>query len=357
MLVNLAVGLSKAGCRPIVGVFRDSRAQHLEVARHASQRGVPVEIVHCKGRWDGQAVARVRRLLHERDVTVLHTHGYKADVIGCAAAWPKRTALVATCHNWPDPRLSMRAYAVLDRLVLRLFDEVTAASEPVAVILRRWGMPRVQAMPNGVEMARFRDARPTLRHLMPAGCDRIVGFAGRMVPEKGGATFLRCARKIVDARPATAFLLAGDGPCRQEWEALAAGLGLARNVVFAGVRDDMPGVYASLDMLVLPSLLEATPMCLLEALAASLPVVATRVGSVPDVVIPDVTGILVEPGDADGLAAAVHRLLQDPDAGRRMALQGRAHVERRYSAESTAEGYAALYERAVLRRAGLYRTS
>jgi len=354
MLVALASGLSKLGCHSIVAVFSDSRYPHTEVADHAIHQGLPVEIVPCRGRWDSHAVGRIRKLLDFHGVNVLHTHGYKADVLGCAAAWLQRTVVVATCHNWPDRRPTMRVYALLDRLLLKRFDEVAAASEPVAGILRQWGMSGAQVLPNGVDMGRFAFAAPTIRSQIADNCERLVGFIGRMVPEKGGALLLRCAKKVLEVRPRTTFVFVGDGPCRTEWEALASRLGISPNVVFAGLRNDMPGVYASLDILILPSLIEATPMCLLEALAARVPVIASRVGSVPSVVIPGVTGLLVDPADENGLADAILRLLADPTLAGAMAEQGHQHVARHFSADTAAAAYVELYKQALARRCTKY---
>jgi glycosyltransferase involved in cell wall biosynthesis len=168
-----------------------------------------------------------------------------------------------------------------------------------------------------------------------------------MVPAKGGAVLLEAAESVLAVFPDTTFVLAGEGPARPEWEALAARLGIAGNVVFAGVRRDMPGVYASFDVLALPSYEENMPMCLLEAMAAGTPVIATRVGAVPKLIQPDETGVLIEPGDAVGLAAAILRLLRDPEEARRLGANGQAHAERGFSAATTARRYAALYERAL----------
>lgn len=349
MVVALAGGLSKLGCRSIVAAFRDSRCAHTEVADRAKDQGLATEIVPCRGRWDSHAVNRIQKLLDCHRVNVLHTHGYKADVLGCAAAWLQRTTVVATCHNWPDRSPIMRAYALLDRLLLKRFDEVAAASEPLARVLRQCGMSGAQGLPNGIDIERFALAAPTIRSQIPAGCNRLVGFIGRMVPEKGGTVLIRCAKTVLAARPRTAFIFVGDGPCRTQWAGLASQLGISPNVVFAGQRDDMPGVYASLDILILPSFNEATPMCLLEAQAARVPVIASCVGSVPKVVIPGVTGLLVDPADEDGLAAGILRLLADPDLARVMGEQGHEHVARHFSAASAAAAYLELYEQALAR--------
>ncbi len=351
MLVNLARALSGLGWEAIVGVLVDRRFGHTEVAAEAERMGLRSEAVPCDGRWDWEAVRRVRDLVSEHGVDVIHAHGYKADLYAAAARRPRRAALVATCHNWPNKRPAMRAYAALDRLVLRTFDEVATASPLVAGALRRWGAG-VTLVENGVDIERFREAEPTLRVELGRGAERLVGFVGRMVAAKGGATLLEAAKSVLAVFPDTTFVLVGDGPARGEWETLAARLGIAGNVVFTGVRRDMPGVYASLDVLTLPSYEENMPMCLLEALAAGTPVVATRVGAVAKLIVPEETGLLIEPGDAAWLAASILRLLRDPEEARKLGANGQAHAMREFSAEGTAGQYAVLYERALEGRDG-----
>jgi glycosyltransferase involved in cell wall biosynthesis len=348
MLLALARTLPALGCGSIVGVFRDARAYNSELETRAAQLGLQVETVPCAGRWDWKTVGRVRKLVEAHGVDVLHTHGYKADVYGCAAAWPNRVALVATCHNWPSRLLSMRAYAAIDRLALRHFDRVATASGPVTDILSRWKVPahKLKTIPNGVDMEPFREPAPSLREELGAGCERLVGFVGRLVPNKGGALLLSAAQAVLALFPNAKFVFAGDGEARAEWEALAVRLGIASKVVFAGRRDDMPAVYASLDIVVLPSYKEAMPMCLLEALAAARPVVATTVGAIPKVIVPGVTGLLCEPGDANALSMAILRLLRDPELGRTLGNHGRAHVARNFAAEVVGRSYIGLYQEA-----------
>ncbi len=353
MLVALARGLSDLGHRSIVGVFRDSRSPHTEVGDEAKRQGLAVEIVPCDGRWDWRAVGRIRALLEAYDVDILQPHGYKADLYGYAAARPNRAALVATSHNWPSRRVAMRVYAALDRLVLRRFDKVATPSPLVAQALRRSRVPsgKVATIRNGVDIARFRGAAPTLRSELPCGSNRLVGFVGRLVPSKGGALLLEAARSVLAAYPDTTFVLVGEGPARSDWVAMADRLGIRASVVFAGSRDDMPGVYASLDMVILPSLVESMPMCLLEALAAGTPVIATRVGAIPELIVPGVTGLLLEPGDAGALAAGILSLIRNPALARRLGREGQAHAVRNFSAEAVAESYIELYKQALADRA------
>ncbi len=352
MLVSLAKNLSQLGCSNVVGVFEDSRVPHLEVAEAARRQNLTVEFVPCSGRWDSKAVARIRELIAKHKVDVLHPHGYKADLYAYAASRKTRVALVATSHNWPSKLLSMRAYAALDRLVLGRFDKVVVVSDVVAAALRRSGVSsdKISMIVNGVDIHRFDGATPTLSNELGIAAGPVIGFVGRLVPDKGGALLLQAAKKVLEVSPATKFVFVGEGPCRSEWEALAAQLGIRDNVIFTGARNDMPGVYASLDLAVLPSLVESMPMCLLEAMASSRPVIATRVGAVPRLVIHEETGLLLEPGDVNALTAAILRLLQDSSLSERLGKNGRALVSRQFSADAMAKSYVEVYSQVLAKQ-------
>jgi len=357
MMVTLASRLQRMGCSCLLGVFRDARSPHLEVAERAQQEGLAVEVIPCRGRVDIQTVRRIRRLLVEQHVNVIQPQGYKSDVYAYLAARPHRVALVATSHNWPSRKLSMRAYAALDRRILRKFDRTVVVSNTVRDLLEDAGVAteKICSIPNGVDLERFSAASPTLRQELGMG-GVLVGVVGRLVADKGGENLLLAAQNLppsLDAR----FVFVGDGPCRAEWEALAAQLGIAHRVVFAGARGDMPEVYASLDLVVLPSLVEALPMCLLEAMAAGRPVIATRVGMVPHVVLHERTGLLVDPGDPTALAGSIERLLRDRELAARLGAAGRERASEEFSAEVMAKQYLELYSQVLSERGSAYQTT
>jgi glycosyltransferase involved in cell wall biosynthesis len=253
--------------------------------------------------------------------------------------------LVSTCHNWSDRRLTMRLYAALDRLVLRSFDRVTTPSPVVAGVLARSGVDpgKVTCIANGVDIETFDHAAPALRRELPNPAGYVVGFAARMVPSKGGDLLLHAASRVLGVCPDVTFVLVGDGPSRTAWTKLAVQLGIAGSVVFAGSRSDMPGVYAAFDQFVLPSLDEAMPMSLLEAMAARKPVIATRVGAVPELVVDGRTGYLLDPGDIQGLAGAISRLKRAPDLARQLGEAGHRLVTASYSSAAMARAYLSVY--------------
>ena len=348
MLELLGRNLPRYGCKPIIGTFHDSRHPHLELAERARAEGLETEIIPCKGRLDWRAVRCIRKVLSRRHVDVLHAHGYKTNLYGYAATWRSRTAVVSTCHAWQGQHLlRMRMYAALDRRVLRLFDRVVGVSDELAEALRRSGgdSARVRIVSNGIELERFQNARPLLRKEFPRAC-RLIGMVGRLAPEKGGDVLLRAVPVVLAEFPDTFFVFVGDGPCRHSWASLAKQLGVARNVVFSGVRQDMPGVYASLDALVLPSFNEGLPMCVLEAMAAGRPVIATPVGSLDKLVLSGRTGLMVKQGDVNGLTAAILCLLREPGLARKLGEHGQAHIADSFSADLMTRRYLELYHEA-----------
>ena len=349
MLIGLSVALQNIGHELIVGVFKDQRNPHVGVAQKAQQKGLSVELIECKGRFDWNAVKRIRAITSNRRVDILHAHGYKSDIYSFLAV-PRQTALVSTCHNWPDPALAMRVYAAVDRIILRRFQHVTSPSRSVMTILTQSGIRSSQLtyIANGIEISQFQNSEPALTSQFPTEGKQVVGIIGRLVEEKGGQTLLKAAQHVIKNFPKVLFVFVGEGPANKQWEALSHDLGISANVVFMGKRDDMPGVYASINILALPSYNEAMPMCILEAMAAAIPVIASKVGSIPDLVQNDVTGYLVPPGDSEALANRLLCLLRNPDHAKRLGQGGLEHVRTNFSSQAMARQYAAVYGKATV---------
>jgi glycosyltransferase involved in cell wall biosynthesis len=338
MLLNLMAALNAKGVRSTLGVFRNAHKPHLELAQRAGEKGLETDIIPCDGRLDWNAPKAIRSLVEARGACIIHTHGYKSDLYGLVAN-KGRLPLVATCHNWTGESRAVRMYEAMDRLALRLFDRTVAVSAEVAGRLQASGTParKIVTIQNGIDTALFqpRCGRPHNPF--------TVGFVGRIAHGKGVAELLTAAREVLTTHPGIRFVLAGDGPLMSEMQNLARSLGIHRSTDFLGRQEDMPSAYASLDALVLPSFNEGMPMCLLEGMSAGLPVIATRVGDVPRIVRDGVTGILIEPGDTDALAAAIRKVIDDARLREEMAGYARKLIEEEYSAGRMADRYLALY--------------
>lgn len=346
---SLSLELRKLGHEVVLGVFHNTHNPHLEIAERARQHGVQLEIIACQGKLDWAAVRAVQRCMREHRIDLVHTHGYKSNFYAYLATRLSRKALVATCHTWSTDALSLRIYGALDRRLVRGFDRIVSVSDRISSILEQGGVARekLQVIYNGIEVEPFRSATPSLCQEWHVNGDLLIGLIGRLTEQKGPAFLLRAAREVVQQHPSARFVLVGSGPLRERLEALARELNIQNNTCFAGTRNDMPGVYASLDIFVLPSLYEGLPMALLEALAAGKPVIATPVGAVPKLIQNQETGLLVEPENSQSLYTAICRLITDASLRHRLAANGQRFVQEHFSAESMAQKYVGVYEDAL----------
>ncbi len=206
----------------------------------------------------------------------------------------------------------------------------------------------MRVIPNGVDTERFRpnrEARATLRSQLgiPSGAP-VCGIVAALRPEKNHALFLQAAVGIRATNPDTRFLIVGDGPQRARLESLSAEFGISDAVAFLGTRGDVAELLSALDVFLLTSHNEANPVSILEALAVGVPVVATRVGSVPTTVIDGQTGFLADPGNAQQVAEYVLRILNTPGLAVTLGANGRANVEQHWSLDRMVNGYEELIE-------------
>lgn len=296
----------------------------------AHHQGLPVVPVRMTSAWDIGALFRVRRLLRERRVSIVHTHSSVDSWIGTLAARSRRLPVVRSRHV----SISIRRGS----LVYRLADRIITSGDAIRATVMAAGIPaeRIVSIPPGVDTARFAGnlTGQAVRDELGLGGrpgTMAIGLVANLRGSKGHQYFLEAARNVLRERPNTRFLIVGDGVGSDSIRERVRGLGLERAVVLTGFRRDIAEVIAALDVLVLPSTRsEGVPQTILQALAVGRPVVASAVGGIPEVVRHDETGLLVPPGDSIALACAVLSLLDDPSRARRLVMAGRELVQVRY---------------------------
>jgi len=243
-------------------------------------------------------------------------------------------------------------YRLAERLANRMTDVIVANSEAVRedVIRQEKVEPsRVRVIYNGIDPSLYDlPADPTLRASLgiPARA-KVVGVVANLIHYKGHRFFLQACQEIKRKHQAVTFLLIGDGPLRRELEGLARELGLEKDVLFLGSRQDVPQLLALMDVVVLPSLEEGFPNAILEAMAAGKPVVATEVGGIPEAVVHGETGLLVPPKDPEALADAILRLLDDPQLALEMGRAGRDRVRKAFGLDRMVREMEGLYEELI----------
>ena len=351
VIINLSRELNGTGAhRAAVGVFAGRGGPEPLLYGVARKAGLDAYLVECNGPLDGRVPGRVRRLAATLSADLLHAHGYKADVYGWAAFRRAGPAMVSTCHTWYDNDLALKLYGKLDRLALRRFAGVVAVSPEVKQQLLQAGVPaeRVRMIRNGVSLDGLTILAPEHRREQ-AGRSLRVGLVGRLAPEKGIDLFLRAVAEVREEFSGVQFVVAGDGPERTGLAALQEQLGLAGAVQFLGQQSDMGAFYQSLDVLVSASRQEGLPVALLEGMASGLPVIATTVGAVPEVVQHGRTGILVTPESPGELAEAIRTLLRDAALRRSLGEAGVQRVAEEFSAQRMMQEYLALYQQVLAR--------
>ena len=229
----------------------------------------------------------------------------------------------------------------LQRLAYRCATTVVANSAAARHILLEEGLASrsIAVIPNGVDAGAYSD-RDTIAASRPA---RTVVTVANLRPEKSHEVLIAAAALLAPDFPEVRFQIVGDGPRRAELEALVRARGLASHVEFLGHREDVAALLASADLFALPSRSEAFPNCAIEAMAAGLPVVASAVGGLLDLIDHERTGLLVEPGNPEALADALRRLLVDRAAAARIGVRAQAHVRQRYSFDHMVQSFEALY--------------
>lgn len=243
-------------------------------------------------------------------VDVVHAHLANAHALGALVSGLTARPCLATIHGRTVSLLDLEAHRLADDMHMSVVCQAAYAHARAVGVARE----RLHLVPNGVPCAEGHAHSRALTEGLGLAADApLVGFVGRLSPEKAPDLFVRMAAQLSVTHPRVAFVVIGDGPMRKRLEDDAHALDIASRLHFLGERHDVPALLPSLAVLVVPSHAEGMPLALMEGMAAGLPVVATSVGGMPELVQPGETGMLVGAGDAGNLAIAVAALLDDPE--------------------------------------------
>jgi glycosyltransferase involved in cell wall biosynthesis len=324
-----------------------ARAEGLEVITEPALRA-PIDPRH-----DAVALRALSDLMRQRPFDVVHTHTAKAGVLGRISA--KRAAVprvVHTYHGFPfhefQSPLRRAGYIAVERRLGKLTDVALCVGTGVAVeAIRRELVPpeRIRTIgvvvPDGLSSGP--DARDRARRLLGIAPEAVVvGAVGRLTYQKAPEDFLAAMRELARSRPDVVGIWVGGGELAERVGRLARSASGPR-IVLAGDRADVPEIMPAFDVFALPSRYEGLPTVVVEAMMCGVPVVATAVNAVGDVVVPGETGLLVPPQRPDLLAEAVRYLLDSPDAAARMAAAARERLGSRFSAATLRAALAAAY--------------
>lgn len=312
-----------------------------------------------RGRND-RLIPRVVRLLcglmKERQIHIVRTHGYGANLNGRIAALLCGIPCVPSVHNvYTKERKIHRRIA--NNLLGRITDNVVAVSEAVredVIRFDRVDRSKIMVLRNGVDTEMFRpeeNAEGIRRELGIGDNDRVIGFVGRLVPAKGLTYLIEAFAELKKEIGHVKLLIVGRGALLGDLREMAAKKALQDDIIFTGERSDISAILSCLDMFVMSSEREGLPNALLEAMAVAIPPVVTTAGGMREVVQDGVTGLVVPVADSAALSLGMKRLLLDKDSARAMGRAARAHIEKNFSIRATAHMWEELY-REMLKKKG-----
>lgn len=304
--------------------------------------------------FDTNLASRLRKLIRQHHIDVVHTNNYSPWIYAGLAMIGNRARLIHTEHSIAPGNLRRRFLA--ERMLSWLTEAIVAVSEDVKTKLVRFtGMriSKVHVVCNGVDTDVFRpDTHVRSRARQEWGISEeavVFGTVGRLVPVKDQATLLHAFALLCRREPRAVLVIIGDGELRETLRALARELEIDARVHFMGQRQDIHRLLPGMDVFMLSSESEGLSVSLLEALACSLPAIATRAGGNPELIHDGVNGQLVAVGNRVEMAEAMHSLSQDPELRQRMGRQARAGCMERYSFAAMIHAYERLYEQNQVR--------
>ncbi len=343
-VVNLVNGLDRQRFRPVVCCLEGEG----ELRARIKDDVKVVNLMQGPGLRYGLPF-RLSRLFRREEVAIVHTHNFFSAVYGVLGAKLARTPVVIHGEHGMELHRSPRQNMVTGFLC-KLMDAMTTVSDALKDRLQgevKIGKVPVTTIINGVDLDRFgivdSEAGRAAISCLESG-DRVLGTVGRLVAVKDNRSMIEAFARVAAVIDGAKLIIVGDGPLKEDLARLVRELGLEGRVFLLGQRNDIHLVLGALDLFVLSSLSEGMSNVILEAMAARLPVIATKVGNNADLVEDGETGRLVPSADPDQLAEAMLELLSDPAKARNMGEQGRLVIESNYGLDSMVAEYEALYE-------------
>ena len=340
----MAAGQLNNGVHVAAVIEPTAASDHPFITRLESA-GVPVTRIVVGARSYATEYRALRELIARVKPDVVHTHGYRADIIGGVAARSNNVATVSTLHGFTGGSAKNRFNELIQSFALRRADAVIAVSAPIVERLARAGVPRfkIRCLPNGFKPGERLNRLDARRQLALDDKQFVIGWVGRLSAEKGADVMLQALAQC-DQR--CHLSIVGDGPERDTLQRLSRDLGVAPRVTWHGEVPDAGKLFAAFDAFVLSSRTEGTPISLFEAMDAEVPIVATSVGGVPDVVS-SAQAILVPSERPTEIARSLAEVQRDPSGARERALDAKQRLLSDFSVAPWLAAVEATYAAAV----------
>lgn len=290
---------------------------------YAERAGIIVEYLRQDMVIDPILVLRSLSLVRKWGCNVIQTHGYKSNILGFFLKMIMGTPWIGFAHGYTSDNKKMKVYNWIDQHVLRFADRVVAVSERMKFLLTEKGVhkKKVKVIKNAVDPSEIKATASLSRIRRDIGInegDSVIGVVGRLNPEKGHIVFLEAMKMVVESLPSCKALIVGEGQERKRLEQFCRENGIDSKVRLLGHKLSIGNYYQLMDLVVIPSFSEGLPNVLLEAMILGIPVVATNVGGIPEV-LNDENGVIIPPGNADFMRKEIVDILRDEKRCRRIS--------------------------------------
>ncbi|MBJ2129621.1 glycosyltransferase [Alteromonas sp. IB21] len=301
--------------------------------------------IPMQGRFDLRAVSKLADLIQEQDIDIIHTHGYKSDILGVMAARKAGIPCVVTPHGFENAAdLKLRLFIWLGCQSMRFADKVVPLSKQLMSDVEKFNISpdKLEYIQNGVDLSEVEAVRQTKTDKPKE--KKTIGFVGQMISRKNIKAILDCFESLYKKRQDIELVLLGDGEDRPSLEAYSKTLASASDIHFLGFRNDRLQLLRDFDLFVMTSTLEGIPRCLMEACAMEIPVSAYDIAGIDQLITHNESGLLVPLHDINQLEKDWEKLLDDKALASSLAQNSKLFVEANFSAKRMADEYLELFE-------------
>jgi glycosyltransferase involved in cell wall biosynthesis len=325
----------------------DREGEKSDIVKAAIERGMDAVNFYTGGKFNPIVAIRLAKWMKQHDIHIIHTHGFKSDMVGLLTARLDGCKVVTTPHGWSlekDKKLML--YEKIDRFIFNLMDMVCPLSIELSDSIKKLGMGnrKIRLILNGVDLDEIDSVKEKNRLYHDSF---LVGYIGQLIDRKDLFTLLKAMKIVTDNQRDIKLLIIGDGYRRDNLQKEVIKLALQKKIDFMGFRQDAITILKTFDAFVLPSLEEGIPRCLMEAMACEVPVIVSDIPGNRNLVINGETGLLFKLGDARELSETILYLMNNKEKARYMVIKAREKIEKEFSNKRMAEEYTQLYNELV----------
>ena len=348
-ILALANNLDRVDIDSELVVTKEAENQDLQLTKAFRDLDLPAHELPMKGRFDFRVIRSLVNLIREREIDVIHSHGYKSDIIGVIAAKMAGIKSMSTPHGFEETDdWKLNQFIRVGCWSMRYFDLIVPLSVELCNDVRKFSVPenKIVYVRNGVDLTAIDFRSPSQAHAESGQSKdgRTIGFIGQLIGRKNVADLLDVFDRVAADHPQVKLVLLGDGDSREQYERYAAELNSADRIHFKGFLNNPLEHLAGFDLFVMTSTLEGIPRCLMESMAMGVPVAAYDIPGVDQLIDHKKSGLLAPLGDKDALEQCWRELLWNSELADSIATTAADHINDKFSAKRMAREYTDLYK-------------